>query len=69
MHNSEQKERKYLRVVQKGNLRGLLGIRRIARIPSAWFRVVWGREKGGVSEKISESYYCFGHRNRAKNVN
>ena len=43
-----------MRAVQMDNLRGLLGIRRMDRIPNAWIRELWGVRKG-LDERIDES--------------
>ena len=48
-----EKERSRIRAVQMDNLRGLLGIRRMDRIPNAWIRKLCGVTKG-VDERIDE---------------
>ena len=56
-----EKERPRIRVVQMDNLRGLLGIRRMDRVPNAMIRQLCGVTKG-VDEKIDEDVFrWFGH--------
>ena len=43
--------------VQMDNLRGLLGIRRMDRVPNTWIRELCGEAKG-VEESVLR---CFGH--------
>ena len=47
-----RKERSSIRTVQMLNLRGLLGIRRMEKVPNAWIRQLCGMTKG--DEKIDE---------------
>ena len=57
----KEKERSRIRVVQKGNLRGLLGIRGMNRVPNARIRELCEVIKG-VNEKIDEGVFrWFGH--------
>ena len=42
-----KKERSRIRAVQMYNLRGLLGIRRMVRVPNAQIRELCGMTKGG----------------------
>ena len=46
-------ERSRVRVVQMDNLRGLLGIRRMERVPNARIMELW-RVTNGVDERIEE---------------
>ena len=46
-----EKERSEVRAVQMDNLRGLLGIRRVDRVPNAWIRELCGVMKG-VGERV-----------------
>ena len=56
-----KEERSKIRDVQIDNLRGLLGIRRIDRVPNAWIRVLH-RVMKEVDERIDESVlWCFSH--------
>ena len=41
----KEKERFIIRAVQMDNLRGLLGIRRLHRVPNARIRELWGGKK------------------------
>ena len=50
----KEKERSKIRAVQMDNLRGLLGIRRMDRVPNAPIRELWGMKKR-VGECIDES--------------
>ena len=43
---SNEKEKSRIRAVQMNNLRGLLGIRRMDRIPNAWVRQLCSMKKG-----------------------
>ena len=68
-------KRSRVRAVQIDNLRGLLGIRRMDRVPNAWIRELCGAKKG-LDVRIDEGMLLwFGHverRNRdrmAKRVN
>ena len=57
----KEKERSRIRAVQMDNLRGLLGIRRMERIPNAWIRGFCGVKKG-LDERIDEGVLrWFGH--------
>ena len=47
------KERPRIRAIQMDNLRGLLGIMRMDRVPNAWIRELCGVTKG-VDERIDE---------------
>ena len=49
-----EKERSRIRTVQMDNLRGLLGIRIMDKVPNAQIRYLCGVTKG-VDEKIEES--------------
>ena len=49
----KEKERCRIRAVQMDNFRGLLGIRRMDKVPNAWIRQLCGVMKG-VGEKIDE---------------
>ena len=56
MYGSETmvwKEKSRIRAVQMNNLRGLLGIRRMHRVPNARIRKLWGVRKG-LDERIDE---------------
>ena len=56
-----------IRAVQMDNLKGLLGIRRMDKVPNARIRQFCGVTKG-VDEKIDEDLLrCFGHVERRKN--
>ena len=56
-----KKERSRVRSVQKDNLRGLLGIRRMDRVPNARIRELCG-VRNGIDEKIDERVLrWFGH--------
>ena len=51
LHGSEKmiwrgKDRSRIRVVQMDNFRGLLGIRRMDKVPDARIRVIQGDERG-----------------------
>ena len=57
----KEKERSRNRVVQIDNLKGFLGIRRMARVPNARIREVCGVTKG-LDEWIYEDIFLwFGH--------
>ena len=61
------KGRSRIRAVQMDNLSGLLGIRRMDRVPNARIRQFCGVTKG-VDEKIDVSLHqCFGHVERMEN--
>ena len=47
----KEKERSRVRAVQMDNLRGLLGIRRMDRVPNAWISELC-RMKKGLDERI-----------------
>ena len=47
------KKRSRIRAVQMNNLRVLLGIRRMDRVPNEWIRELCGMTKG-VDERIDE---------------
>ena len=49
----KEKERSRVRVVQMDNLRGLLGIKRMDRIPNARIRELCGVKKG-LDKRIDE---------------
>ena len=49
----KEKERSRIRVVQMDNLRGLLGINRMDRVPNARIRELCGMKKG-LDERIDE---------------
>ena len=56
-----EKERSRIKAVQMDNLRGLLGIRRMDKVPNARIRELCGVTKG-VDEKIDEGVLrWFGH--------
>ena len=60
----KEKERSSNRAVQMNNLRGLLGITRMDRVPNTWIRELCGVKKG-VNERIEESVLrWFGHVDR-----
>ena len=62
-----EKERSRIRAVQMDSLRGLLGIRRINKVPNAWIRQMCGVTKG-VDEKIDEGVFrWFGYVERMEN--
>ena len=48
-----KKERSRIRAVQMDNLRGLLGIRRMNRVPNTWIRGLCGVKKV-LDERIDE---------------
>ena len=50
-----EKERSRIRAVQMDNLRGLLGIRRVDKVPNARIRQLCGLTKG-VGERIDEEF-------------
>ena len=50
----KEKERSRIRAVQMDNLRDLLGIWRIVRVPNAWIRELY-RVMKGVDERIDEN--------------
>ena len=55
-----------MRAVQIGNVRGLLGIRRMDKIPNARINDLWGVRKS-LDERIDESVLrYFGHVERMK---
>ena len=55
------KERSRIRAVQMDNLRGLLGIKRVERVPNAWIMELFGVMKG-VNERVDEGvFWLFGH--------
>ena len=49
----EEKERSRIRAVQMDKLRGLMGIRRIDKVPNAWIREFCGIIRG-LDERIDE---------------
>ena len=51
-----KKERSRIRAVQMDNLRGLLGIRRMDKVPNVRIRQLCGVTKG-VDKKIDEGVY------------
>ena len=55
-----EKERTRIRAVQMDNLRGLLGVRRMDRVPDARIRELCG-EKKGLDERIEGVLRWFGH--------
>ena len=60
----EEKEISKIRAVQMDNLRGLLGIRRIDRVPNARIKEFYGVTKG-LDERIGEGVLrWFGHMER-----
>ena len=63
----KEKERFRIRIVQMDNLRGLLGIRRMDRIPNTRIRELCGVTKG-VDKRIDEIVLrWFGHMERMEN--
>ena len=57
----KEKERSRVKAVQMDNLRGLLGISRMDRIPNAWIRELCEVRKG-LDERIDETVLrWFGH--------
>ena len=57
----KEKEGSRVRAVQMDNFRGLLGIRRMDRVPNAWIRELYGVKKG-LDERIDEGMLqWFGH--------
>ena len=57
----KEKESSRVRAVQMDNLRGLLGIRRMDRVPNTWIRELCGM-KQGLDERIDEGILkWFGH--------
>ena len=70
MYGSEtllwKEERSRIRAVQMDNLKGLLGINRMARVPNA--RIRCAERRRGVDEKIDEGVLrWFGHVERMEN--
>ena len=60
----KEKKRSRIRAVQIDNLRGLLGIRRMDRVPNMRRRELCGAKKG-LDERIDEGVLCwFGHLER-----
>ena len=55
-----EKERSRIRAVRMDNLRGLLGIKRMDKVPNARIRQLYGVTKGG-NEKIDGVLRRFGH--------
>ena len=49
-----KKERSRTRAVEMGNLRGLLGIRKMDGVPNAWIKELCGVTKG-IDERINEA--------------
>ena len=63
----QEKERSRISAVQMDNLRGLLGTRRLDRVPNARIRELYGVTKGG-GERIYEGVLrWFDHVKRMKN--
>ena len=63
----KEKERSRIRIVQMGNLRNLLGVRRMDSVSNARIRELSGVVKE-VDERIDESVPCwFGYIERMKN--
>ena len=63
-----KEERSRVRVIQMDNLRGLLGIRRMDRVPNAWIKELC-RVKKGVNERIDKGVLrWFGHEKRMERV-
>ena len=57
----KEKERSRVRAVQMDNLRGLLGVRRMDKVPNALIRELCGVKKG-LDERIGEGVLrWFGH--------
>ena len=63
---SSEEERSKIRVVQTDNVRGLLGTRRMDKVPNARIRKLWGRTKG-VDERIDGVLRWFGHVEKIEN--
>ena len=62
----KEKERSRIKTVQMDNLRGLLGIRRMYRVPNAWIRELCGVKKG-LDERIDQGVLqWFGHVERTE---
>ena len=62
----EEKERPRIMALQMDNLRGLLGNRRMYRVPNAWIRDLCGM-KTGVDERIDEGVLLwFGYVERVR---
>ena len=62
-----EKESSRIRAVKMDKLRGLLGIRRMDKVPNAWIRQLCGVKKG-VDENIDEVVFrSFGHVERMEN--
>ena len=51
-----KKERPRIWAVQMDNLRGLLGFRRMDRVPNTWIRELFGVKKG-LDERIDEGVF------------
>ena len=63
----KEKEGSRFRAVQMDNFRGLLGIRRMERVPNARIRELCGVRKG-LDERIDEGVFrWFGHMERMEN--
>ena len=63
----EEKEKSRIMGVQRKNLRGLLGIRRMDRVPNALIRELCGVTKG-LDERIDVGVlWWFGHVERMEN--
>ena len=63
----KEKERSRIRAIQMNKLRGLLGIRRMDRVPNTWIRELCEVMKG-VDERIDEGVLrCFSHVKRMEN--
>ena len=62
-----EKERSRIRAVQMGNLRGMLGIRKMNKVPNTRIRQLC-RMKKGVVKRIGEGVLrLFGHVERMEN--
>ena len=56
----KKKKRSRIIAVQIYNFRGLLGIRRMKRVPNSWIRDLCGVKKG-IDERIEVVLWWFGH--------
>ena len=56
-----KKERSRVRTVQMDNLRGLLGLRRMDRVPNAWIRELCGVRKGQDKRIYEDVLHWFGN--------
>ena len=63
----KEKERSRIRAVRMDNLRGLLGVRRMNRVPDAWIRELCGVMKGMDDSTDEGVPRWFGHVGRMEN--